>query len=224
MIGYVYLTTNELNNVVYVGKRQKSKFDRAYKGSGTHLKLAFKKYGRDKFHTVVLEECETEEELCKAEIKWINHFRKSGKEMYNIADGGKGGNVVRWDELSTKRRADINRKNSESHLGTRNPFYGKKHSEETKAILREKNKNQYRILPKALVDYKENQRKQLPKVAQFDIDTGELIRVWNNWCEASKAISKKNRCAYAHIGECCRHERKTAYGFRWEFAETGWTL
>lgn len=224
MIGYVYLTKNDVNDIIYVGKRQKSKFEKSYKGSGTHLKLAFKKYGKDKFHTTVLEECYTEKELCEAEIKWIAHFREAGKEMYNIADGGKGGNMIRWSELPPERRAAINKKNSESHLGNKNPFYGKKHTEATKVILREKNRAQNKKLPEELRAYKESQRKKLPKIAQFDISTGELIAIWNNWCEASKAVSKNNRCGYAHIGQCCRHERKTAYGFRWEFAETGWQL
>lgn len=215
MIGYVYLTVNDVNDIIYVGKRQKSKFERSYKGSGTHLKLAFQKYGKEKFHATILEKCDTEKELCESEIKWIAYFRRLGKEMYNIADGWKGGNIVRWNELSPEKRAEINKKNSESHMGSKNPFFGKKHSEETKAILREKNKRNK--LPKELHDYKLAQRNKLPKVAQFDLKTGELIAVWDNWCEASKSVSKKNRCGYAHIGECCRHERKSAYGYKWEF-------
>lgn len=222
MIGYVYLTVNDVNDIVYVGKRQKAKFERSYKGSGTHLKLAFKKYGKDKFHTTIIEECNTEEELCEAEKKWINHFRTLGFEMYNIADGGKGGNMVAWESLSKKRRAEINAKNSESHMGEKNPFYGKKHSEETKAVLREKSKNNK--LPKELKQYKDNQRKLLPKVVQIDKTSGKTLRVWDNWCDASKSVSKNNRCGYAHISQCCRHERKSAYGFRWEFAEAGWAL
>ena len=60
MIGYVYLTVNDINTTIYVGKRQKARFEKSYKGSGTHLKLAFKKYGKEHFHTSVLEWCETD--------------------------------------------------------------------------------------------------------------------------------------------------------------------
>ena len=222
MIGYVYLTVNDVNDIVYIGKRQKPKFEKAYEGSGTHLKLAFKKYGKDKFHTTIIEECDTEEELCAAERKWISCYRSHGFELYNIAEGGKGGNMVAWDSLPTERRSEINAKNSESHRGEKNPFYGKSHSEETKAILREKNK--HNRIPKELVLYKENQRKHLPQVLQIDKTSGKVLRVWGNWCDASKAVSKNNRCGYSHISECCRHERKSAYGFQWEFAEAGWTI
>lgn len=69
MIGYVYLTINDINNICYIGKRQKNHFDKAYKGSGTHLKLAFAKYGRELFHSYILEWCNTKEDLCKTEKK-----------------------------------------------------------------------------------------------------------------------------------------------------------
>lgn len=217
MIGYVYLTVNDVNDIIYVGKRQKPKFEKYYKGSGTHLKLAFKKYGKDKFHTSILEECNTKEQLNEAEIKWIAYFRKQGKEMYNITDGGDCG-YPNWWTLEPKKVAEIIRKNREAHMGEKNPFYGRKHSEETKAILREKNKD--RVAPKELLAYKEMQRNMLPKVVQLNKETGDVIRVWDNWCDASKAVSKSNRYGYAHIGECCRHKRKSAYGYRWEFAES----
>lgn len=35
-------------------------------------------------------------------------------------------------------------------------------------------------------------------------------------------INDVNNICY--IGECCRHERKTAYGYKWEFAETRWVI
>lgn len=222
MIGYIYLTINDANDICYVGKRQKSTFDKSYKGSGTHLKLAFNKYGKDKFHSYILEWCDTKASLCLAEKKWISKFKEYGTELYNIGLGGDGGNMVDWSSLSKERRAEINKKNSVAHLGEKNGFYGKKHSERTRIIISESNKG--RTCPTALREYKERQRSMLPKVVQLDKNTGEVISVWNNWCDAGKAVCPKNRCAYAHIGECCRHERKTAYGFKWEFAETRWTL
>ena len=222
MIGYVYLTANDLNDIKYIGKRQKPKFDKSYKGSGTVLKQAFKKYGKDKFYTTVLEWCETKEELCEAEKKWIAYYREHGQKLYNVADGGDGGNVVDWKSLSEERRKEINKKNSDSHKGEKNPFWGKKHSEETKRLIKENSKNDR--FPIELMAYKEHQRSKLPKVAQLDKETGELIKVWDNWCDASKAVSPNNRCGYAHIGECCKHKKKSAYGFRWEYAEMGWTV
>lgn len=215
MIGYIYLTKNEVNEILYIGKRQKPKFEKCYKGSGKHLKLAFEKYGKEKFHTEVLEWCSDIKALCEAEKKWIKHYKDLGYELYNITEGGEGACGISWRMLSPEKQAEILRKNSEAHKGKRNGFFGKHHSEEVKNLLREKNKkNKY---PKELKAYKEYQRSLLPKIAQIDKNTGETIKIWDNWCSASKVISPNNRCGYSHIGECCRHERKSAYGYRWEF-------
>lgn len=221
MIGYVYVTRNDVNDILYIGKKESKKFESWYKGSGTHFKLALKKYGKDKFHSSVLEWCETRERLCEAERKWIAEYRKRGIELYNIASGGEGG-FPSWINYPKEKVDAINQKNREAHLGKKNGFYGKHHTEKTKEIIRQKNKNA--VLPKELIEFKNQQRSNLPKVAQICKETGKVIRVWDNWCDASKAVSKKNRCGYAHIAQCCRHERRSAYGYRWEFAETGWHL
>lgn len=214
MIGYVYLTTNEVNEICYIGKRQKPYFDRAYKGSGTHLKLAFDKYGRDKFHSYILERCDSAEALRNAEKKWIAKFKKMGVELYNIGKGGDGGNMVDWGALPAERRAAIDEKNRQSHLGSKNPFYGKHHTEKTKSIIREKNKKN--VAPPQLLEYKKTQRSKLPKVMQIDKTTGETIAIWDNWCVAGRTLVKTHRLAYAHISECCKGKRKSAYGYRWE--------
>lgn len=216
MIGYVYLTINDVNNICYIGKRQKARFDRAYRGSGKHLKLALAKYGRDKFHAYILEWCETKEALCKAEKKWIAKFKSIGAELYNIAEGGEGGNMVDWSTLPAERRKAINEKNRLSHLGTNNAFYGRHHSEKTKALLRAKNSD--RKCPKELQDYKQRQRDKLPKIKQIDKKTGETVAIWNNWCEAGRAMVTSHRMGYIHISQCCKGCRKTAYGYRWEVA------
>lgn len=217
MIGYIYLTINDINNICYIGKRQKPFFDKSYKGSGTRLKLAFNKYGKSKFHSYILEQCDTVDNLCDSEKKWIARFKEMGVELYNIGKGGDGGNMVDWSAMPEDRRKAINEKNRQSHLGVKNSFYGKHHTEKTKAILREKNKKN--VAPPELIEHKRKQRSQLPKVAQIDKLTGETIAVWDNWCVAGRALIKEHRLAYTHISECCKGKRKSAYGYRWEVAE-----
>lgn len=214
MIGYIYLTTNDVNGICYVGKRQKPFFDRAYKGSGTRLKLAFDKYGRAQFHSYILEKCDTVEDLCNAEKKWIAKFKEMGVELYNIGRGGDGGNMVDWSALPEERRKAINEKNRQAHLGAKNPFYGRHHSEKTKKIIREKNRGN--TAPSELLEYKRKQREHLPKVAQIDKSTGEVIAMWDNWCVAGRALVNTHRLAYTHISECCKGKRKSAYGYKWE--------
>lgn len=68
MIGYIYKTMNILNNKIYIGKRQKQKFDTSYIGSGKKLKSAIKHYGKENFNCEIIEWCKTREQLNAREI------------------------------------------------------------------------------------------------------------------------------------------------------------
>lgn len=63
MYGYIYLTENLINFRCYIGKHKAETFDIKYKGSGTILESAFKKYGFENFISTVIQTAETEEEL-----------------------------------------------------------------------------------------------------------------------------------------------------------------
>lgn len=86
----IYKTTNLINGKFYVGKDERNKPD--YLGSGTLLKKAIKKYGKENFIKETLEVCSTREELIEREIYWIRET-KAQEIGYNIADGGQGGNT-----------------------------------------------------------------------------------------------------------------------------------
>ena len=71
----------------YIGKSFVDKVScSAYKGSGKHLKHAFKKYGKDSFVTRILAEFDTENEAYEAEEKFIEEMNP----YYNMAPGGDG--------------------------------------------------------------------------------------------------------------------------------------
>lgn len=221
MIGYIYKTTNKVTGKIYIGKRQKPKFQKWYYGSGTLLKPALKKYGKEAFRVEILEECESKEALNNAEKKWIRIMRESGANMYNISDGGDGGCLVKWWEFDAERKKEIIRKNSEAHKGKRNPMYGvhlsgKSRGEQLEGIP----------LPASHAqNIRDGKRKHLKPILQIDKETGEVLKKWNNWGEAGEQFREKHgRCAYGHISECCKGLRKSAYGYRWEFCESGWRL
>lgn len=126
MYGYVYLTENLLTGMCYIGKRAKPKQQISYLGSGTHLNLAIKKYGKDNFVCQPIQWCETKEELCDAERYWISKCNAMDSEtFYNIAPGGEGGYALgerngnfgthsnHWDE-------ETRRKHSERLTGRKN--------------------------------------------------------------------------------------------------------
>lgn len=89
MYGYVYKTTNLLNNKIYIGQHKGSTFDPYYYGSGLLLKNIIKKYGKENFKCEVLEECNTPEELNEREIYWIEFYQSRKPSIgYNLAKGG----------------------------------------------------------------------------------------------------------------------------------------
>ena len=64
MFGYIYKTTNKVNNKVYIGQHQAEIFEPdKYLGSGTLLRRAIKKYGKENFTVELIEECETYESI-----------------------------------------------------------------------------------------------------------------------------------------------------------------
>jgi hypothetical protein len=87
--GYIYKTTNLVNEKSYIGQHKSKDWDLNYIGSGKLLKKAIKKYGKEYFQCFPLAWAWGKEELNKLEIDYIAHY----KPEYNIASGGEGGNV-----------------------------------------------------------------------------------------------------------------------------------
>lgn len=99
MYGYIYLTTNKINNKKYIGQHRASKFDPAYIGSGVLLFRAIQKYGKENFSTIILEECVNDEELNSKEIYYISKFNADIQdEYYNVAKGGLGHTCQPWNK------------------------------------------------------------------------------------------------------------------------------
>lgn len=125
MFGYVYVTINKINGKKYIGKHKSSVFDNKYCGSGTILKKAILKNGRENFHTDVIRWCKTEAELNESEKNIIDDFNAvESKEYYNIAEGGSGGNTRLG--MTEQQKEEYNRKLSISLKGSNNPMYGRK--------------------------------------------------------------------------------------------------
>ena len=64
------------------------------------------------------------------------------------------------------------------------------------------------------IPFEQNKRKI--GVLQINKDTNEVIRKYDSIKEAKISCGVKTH--YSHIGACCKGERKTAYGFKWRYA------
>lgn len=59
----------------------------------------------------------------------------------------------------------------------------------------------------------ERKKRRSEKILQYSKD-GELIRVWDN----SRTVFLETGMSDWSISECCRGNRKTAYGYKWQYA------
>lgn len=101
----IYKTTNKINGKYYIGMHKTNDLDDGYLGSGTYFSRALKKYGIENFEREILEFCNSEEEMHKAEARYITEDVVNDKNSYNIKLGGKGG----WDYVN-KILTDSDRK------------------------------------------------------------------------------------------------------------------
>lgn len=168
----IYLTTNFVNDMIYVGVHSLENpdvFD-GYLGSGTVLLQAIKKYGKNQFIRETLFTYETPEEAYLKEVEIVDEEFVAREDTYNLVVGGegyaggenhpfygkRGKDAVNFgkhhlEESKTKISNsqighnvsdETKQKMSESHLGEKNywygkrgedaPFYGNHHSEESK--------------------------------------------------------------------------------------------
>ena len=105
-LGKIYLITNEINSKVYVGQtiQTLSKrfnghccYSKSDRSANMYIKRAIHKYGRDKFHIQLIEECPIDI-LNDREKYWIN-FYDSYNTGYNLTKGGQDSNYFNLHRL-----------------------------------------------------------------------------------------------------------------------------
>lgn len=111
MYGYIYMTTDITNNKKYIGKHKASEFTTKYIGSGKYLLRAIKQHGKENFKVVMLEACNTLEELNEKEKFYIAKYDAlKSKDFYNIHPGGDGGDIALY--LSESKMVHIRKDHS----------------------------------------------------------------------------------------------------------------
>lgn len=142
--GYIYKTTNLINDKIYIGKH-KGEFDCRYFGSGSLLKRALKKYGRINFKVELLVTALDSFTLGELEEQHIQEYKQklSKDYLYNLTEGGehkKEYTPILSEE--TKKRMSVAAVGNKHALGAirslefkeklRKFRLGKFHSEETR--------------------------------------------------------------------------------------------
>lgn len=179
MYGYIYKTTCLITNKIYVGQHKASTFELSYIGSGKLLKQAISKYGKANFIVELLSWCNTIDELNEKEIYYIKYFNSTNKAIgYNIEAGGKScvmqdstKEKLRVAHLGKKASKETKLKLSYSHSGSKNSFYGKHHSEETKKKIGAKSRGRQTFLNK---HHKESSIEKMRKAKLGNVPTNSI--------------------------------------------------
>lgn len=125
MYGYIYKTTNLINNKIYIGQHKKSTFDNKYYGSGKLINLAIKKYGIENFKVELIDTANNLEELTKKEYYYIN-FYKSSYEYgnYNLLNYNEKG-IFKHNNKSKQQISSTLKENY--NTGKMTPYWKNKH-------------------------------------------------------------------------------------------------
>lgn len=160
---YLYKTTNNVTGKYYYGMHSTNDLNDGYFGSGKRLRYSINKYGKDNHSVEILEFVKSRKELIKREKEIVNLNEIAKDDCMNLMVGGKGGFIS--DEQQRKRaiaggkatseklKNDIEFRNHFSRLSSNrmtilhsegkikyDTFRGKKHTNETIQIMREKRK------------------------------------------------------------------------------------
>lgn len=203
------------NGKVYIGitcRRPQARWGATgnkYKNN-KHFYNAIQKYGWNNIKHEILFDGLSESQAEAYEKLFIFAHNSSDRRYgYNKTLGGEHGKMSAQTNAENSQRGKL-------LIGDKNPFFGKKHSEETKEHLKEirlKNPNRFELAKRAAKKSKEKIQK---RVAQYDL-TGHFIAEYDSFYDAACAVTG-GTTGGNHIGAVCAGKRKTAYGYIWKYA------
>lgn len=152
----VYKTINLINGKFYIGTHKTNDPNDSYLGSGTLLKKAIKKHGRDNFRKDVLFVFDNPADMFTKEAELVDEEFLSENNTYNLKIGGEGGfdwinsndeavasknrNLKSghgWTHLTSEHRRKAIRTRLSSGRFVPPSFEGRKHSDEAKRRIGE---------------------------------------------------------------------------------------
>lgn len=197
----IYRFENLTNGKVYIGQTTRSLHERTLehkrKTKGL-LGKAIRKYGLNNFNISIVYETECIDKLNLAESAWIIYEDCLTPKGYNIVSGG--GNTKGYVHTDNTR-AKMSKAKEGMYKGNENPFFGKRHSEETKAKMRGRvmsEENKAKLKASARV------------VPVLNITTGKSYK-------SIKEASEDTGILATNLSRVCRGGSKTAGGFQWKY-------
>lgn len=222
------------NGKIYIGITSQPSKQRFRNGHGydhnEHFKRAIMLYGWQNIQHDILATGMGRETAIYEEKRLIALYDSTNfKKGYNLMTGGDGigthtestkeklrmlnlGKKQPVEQVERHRQRMIGRRHSqktkdvlsEKRIGEKNPFYGKRHSEQSKALIKEH-----------CADFNGGKSVNAKRVIQLNIN-GEIINEYDAISTAGKINNFTNPY---NISACCKGKLKTAYGHIWRYAE-----
>lgn len=206
----IYLITNKINGKQYVGQTVRSLEERfnEHKRHAGVVGRAIKKYGAENFVYEIIDRADDIETLNRKEIEYIQRLGTVEPFGYNLCYGGE--NTMGYNHRQeSKVKMSMVQKERGNQVGSKNHFFGKKHSEETREKMRLAWKNKRTMTE----EMKQKLKESHPKKAVINLTTGERF-------ESIKEAAEKFGIEATHITRVCKGKRKSCGGYKWSYAET----
>ena len=207
---YIYVITNKLNGKIYIGQTINSvetRFKEHCRKHNTLIDRTIHKYGKENFMFEILDTAETLEQLNELERYYISLSDSTNRDVgYNLCKGGNNTSGYTHRKES-REKMSVSRKGL--FVGTKNPFYGKHHSEEQ--ILKWKADRKGRVLT-------EEWKKHLSDTSPFKVRVKCLTT--GEYFGSIKEASLKYGIPSTHISRVCRGVRKTCKGLVFAYDNT----
>ena len=211
MKSYIYKITNKVNNNIYIGQTSRTVEERyrehlssAFsKNLDQPLYRAMRKYGKDAFEVVTIEECSVED-VNNREIYYINKY-DSYNDGYNATLGGDGKPVNDYKQLARdflNSGLSITQYSKEYHL---------KVSTIRNALNTSNLMDEYR---EKHPEY--NTRFNTIAVKMLDQESNQVINIFESIRKALNYLNVDED--KGHIKAVCNGKRNSAYGYKWQFA------
>jgi group I intron endonuclease len=181
-MGVIYKITNKVNHKIYIGQSvdwrmrwsQHKSRARRNNGRNEHLYAAMRKYGIENFSIEIIDTCESQQDLDKKEIEWIDKLQSTDIAIgYNHKAGGDGGKLTpeyRERLKGKKFSLETRQKISESNKGKSIPL-------ETRRKISEKLTGKRQ--PRDVVDRRSASNREAWKDEERKSRHAELVRQRN---------------------------------------------
>lgn len=242
----IYKITNKVNGKIYIGKS-----NNLYRRIQQHrreeirplrfpqpITRAIKKYGWSSFEITILDSFSeiTNIDLLNKEADYINQYKATDRNIgYNVAIFSNDCTGIIRSNQTRKIMSDIMLKKY-NNPNNKHPWLGRHHSIETKRKISQSHKQWHQThtiseekrikLKNAALKCDRNKLKK--PIAQINILTDEIIKIWPSLTEATVYFHRSSkRCS--NIWLACnnyhkpsndltkQHKRRSAFGYYWEY-------